>query len=361
MTIHQFVPVLLPHDAVGNCARELHKRLSVTQPTTRIYVEDIKRSDPELATPVTEMRLGPDDAVIYHYANFSALAPTILAQGQTILYYHNITPEEYFVAWDPDTAIAQRRARQQLERLVHQAIGCLSVSAFNANELHRYGAPTVATVGLFAHYDQLLSEPTTQRLERLKRSWLHRGEPTDWLFVGRLVPNKAQEDLLAAFALYRTITGEDSSLTLIGRPFQADYLRGLRTLASELGISHRVHLLTGGLRARYLADHYRGARLFVSASLHEGFGAPLLEAMSLGLPVVAVNSSAIGETVGDAGLLVPPHDLLAIAAAAQMASSDPLRGQLVANGYRRVADYDNDAVWERFAPALSQLTRTKVI
>lgn len=355
MTIHQFVPVLLPHDAVGNCARELHRRLSVRQPSTRIYVEDVRRSDPQLGTPVTAMALQPGDSVIYHYANFSSLAPKILAQGQTILYYHNITPEEYFAPWDADTAVAQRRARQQLERLVHQAIGCLAVSEFNAAELRRYGAVNVATVGLFAHYDQLLSEPTTTRLERLRLSWHHRGRPEDWLFVGRLVPNKAQEQLLIAFAIFRTITSSDSSLTLIGRPFHDDYLRSLRELASDLGISHRVHFLTGGLSARYLADHYRAARLFVSASLHEGFGAPLLEAMSLGLPVVAAGSSAVPETVGDAGIIVPPRDPFASAAGAQLASIEPLRGDLVRRGSRRVGLFDNNAVWGRMSRTLSDM------
>ncbi|WP_298445487.1 glycosyltransferase [Ferrimicrobium sp.] len=361
MTIHQFVPVLLPHDAVGNCARELQHRLHFTDSNSRIYVEDRKRSDPMHATPVEEMNLGPQDVLIYHYANFSALAPSMLAQGRTLLYYHNITPERYFTAWDPDTAIAQRRARQQLARLVHQAMGCLSVSAFNAEELVSYGANDVATVGLFAHYDDLKNGETTGRLTRLQRSWEHRGSPTDWLFVGRLVPNKAQEDLLASFALYRELTGEDSSLTLVGRPFHPDYLLGLRQRAIDLRIGHRVHFLTGGLRARYLGDQYRVARIFVSASLHEGFGAPLLEAMSLGLPVVAVGSSAIPETVGDAGFIVPPHDPLATATAAKLASQEPLRSQLLDRGAERIKLFDNNAVWGRMVEAIRRLTDTEVV
>jgi glycosyltransferase involved in cell wall biosynthesis len=360
MTVHQFVPVLLPHDAVGNCARELQRRLSALDPETRIFVEDMKRSVADSATPVQDMVLQPHDLLIYHYANFSSLAPSILGQGQTLLYYHNITPEHYFGAWDPDTAIAQRRARQQLARLVHQAIGCLSVSEFNATELTSYGASAVATVGLFAHYDELIKEPTTDRLLRLRASWEHRGSPQDWLFVGRLVPNKAQEELLSALALYRRLSGEDSSLTLIGRPFHRDYLLGLRQLASDLEIGHRVHFLTGGLRARFLADHYRAARLFVSASLHEGFGAPLLEAMSLGLPVVAVDSSAVPETVGEAGFIVPPHDPLAIATAAQLASTEPLRTQLLERGHQRVQFFANDAVWRRLSAAIRQLTGVEV-
>ena len=360
MTIHQFVPVLLPHDAVGNCARELQRRLLLTDPNSHIYVEDVRRSDLDHATPVKEMHLRSGDVLIYHYANFSALAPSLLAQGQTLLYYHNITPEQYFTAWDPDTAIAQRRARQQLERLVHQAMGALSVSAFNATELRHYGAEAVATVGLFAHYDDLKNEEPTERLGRLLRSWEHRGSPEDWLFVGRLVPNKAQEDLLSSFALYRELTGEDSSLTLVGRPFHPDYLLGLRQRAIDLRIGHRVHFLTGGLRARSLGDHYRAARIFVSASLHEGFGAPLLEAMSLGLPVVAVDSSAVPETVGDAGFIVPAHDPLATATAAKLAGEEPLRRELLDRGAQRVKRFNNDAVWGRMTAALRELTGIEV-
>lgn len=360
MTIHQFVPVLLPHDAVGNCARELQRRLATHDPNTRIFVEDMKRSLAGSATPVQDMELQPQDVLIYHYANFSSLAPSIVGQGQTLLYYHNITPEEYFVAWDPDTAIAQRRARQQLARLVHQAIGCLSVSEFNAAELTSYGAAAVITVGLFAHYDELINEATTDRFLRLRESWEHRGFPQDWLFVGRLVPNKAQQELLSALSVYRRLFGEDSSLTLVGRPFHQDYLLGLRQLAQDLKIGHRVHFLTGGLRARFLADHYRAAQIFVSASLHEGFGAPLLEAMSLGLPVVAVDSSAVGETVGDAGLLVSANDPLATATAVSLAGAEPLRTQLLERGQQRVRFFGNDAVWGRISTAIRQLTGIEV-
>jgi glycosyltransferase involved in cell wall biosynthesis len=360
MTVHQFVPVLLPGDAVGNCARGLHGWLRTLDPASRIFVEDFAHSDQEFATPLVEARLGSSDVLLFHYATFSPRALEVASLAPTVLWYHNITPEEYFRAWDLPLAVAQRRARWQLRALAREVIGAFVDSRFNGEELRALGVERVAVPGLLAAFDLVDRTVPTPKAALLEEYRLARGNPEDWLFVGRLVPNKAQERLIAAFAAYRRLTGEDATLTLIGRPFRPAYLEYLRDLVHRLGLARRVHLLTGGVSAEVLADHYRAARTYVSLSSHEGFGAPLLEAMAAGLPVVALARAAVAETVADAGLLIAEDDPATVAAAASLVARAPLRDELVARGRARVAEFTSDAVFARVRTGLLEVAGVRL-
>jgi alpha-1,3-rhamnosyl/mannosyltransferase len=92
-----------------------------------------------------------------------------------------------------------------------------------------------------------------------------------------------------------------------------------------------------------------GAAVFVYPSRYEGFGLPPLEAMALGVPVVATSVGSLPEVLGDAALLVPPGDPDALVAAlAQVLGDDALRGRLAAAGRDRVAAYS----WPAAADAL---------
>jgi glycosyltransferase involved in cell wall biosynthesis len=100
--------------------------------------------------------------------------------------------------------------------------------------------------------------------------------------------------------------------------------------------------------------------LFVFPSRYEGFGFPVLEAMTAGTPVVSSNATSLPELVGDAGLLVDPDDAAAMAGAIRrVATDDSLRRDLVARGARQAALFTWDAAAARtvasyraaFAPA----------
>jgi len=118
-------------------------------------------------------------------------------------------------------------------------------------------------------------------------------------------------------------------------------------LIERLGLGGAVHF-AGSVDDASLLAYYRAATAFVSLSEHEGFGVPLLEAMRFRLPVVAYDAGAIGETVGDAGVLLRERDLPETAEAAAMVGERvELREALVAAGERRVLDFDPDKVAER--------------
>lgn len=93
-----------------------------------------------------------------------------------------------------------------------------------------------------------------------------------------------------------------------------------------------------------LADLYHGARVFAYPSVYEGFGMPLLEAMSAGVPVVSTSVPAVREVAGDAAVLVPVGDAEALAAAIAACWSDEAhRARLVAAGHARTARFSWEA------------------
>ena len=132
-------------------------------------------------------------------------------------------------------------------------------------------------------------------------------------------------------------------------------------LVNEFGLNSRVDF-TGRVPTPELVRHYNQARLFVTSSVHEGFGLPLAEAMSCGTPTVGTDIGAYREIVehGESGWLVPPCDPRALAEAIKMMWNDAgLRSRLAERGRRRILEKFNwrkaaeetVAVYEEILPA----------
>jgi glycosyltransferase involved in cell wall biosynthesis len=153
--------------------------------------------------------------------------------------------------------------------------------------------------------------------------------------VGNLAPKKDQGSLLEAFArVHRSLP--QSRLVVIGTGPRE---RELKAAAEELGVAPAVRFL--GMRDD-VPDLLPGFDTFVLSSLHEGLSIALVEALAAGVPVVATRVGGIPELIihGEYGLLVPPHDPDALAAAMEgLARNDRARQRLAAAGPVRAADF----------------------
>ncbi len=115
-------------------------------------------------------------------------------------------------------------------------------------------------------------------------------------------------------------------------------------------------IVTGYVPAEDLAPLYTGARVFVSPTLYEGFGMPVLEAMQCGCPVISSTSSSIPEVAGDACLLLPPLDAEGLASAMEKVLSDRvLRGAMSRKGLARSKIFS----WEHSAARLLEIINSK--
>ncbi len=131
------------------------------------------------------------------------------------------------------------------------------------------------------------------------------------LFVGILSPQKNLLTLLGAFAA-SGLAERGTSLALAGSNVE-DYASTLARSAEELGINDSV-VLTGFVSKPVLRALYQAALCVVLPSHGEGFGLPLVEAMSSGSPILAANRQAIPEVLGGSGLLFEPDDVSGLAA-----------------------------------------------
>lgn len=178
------------------------------------------------------------------------------------------------------------------------------------------------------------------------------------LGVGRMEPLKGFDLLIQALALLREHRGDLRLLLLGGGDEQhpADWnteQRRLAALRDDLGL-HGAVIFCGAQPHERLPDYYAAADVFVMPSLYESFGMAALEAMACGVPVVASDVGGLRTTIVDelSGLLVPPGDPRALAAALKRALLDEhQRATLRREGPRRAALYS----WESIAQTIQQL------
>ena len=167
------------------------------------------------------------------------------------------------------------------------------------------------------------------------------------LFVGTIAPRKNVDRLLTAYEQVRAHRPHTPPLVLAGQSTSESSQTLARLSCSPLA-GHVRH--EGYVDDRQLRTLYEEAILLVLPSLDEGFGVPALEAMTVGVPVIAARRGALPEVVGDAGLLVDPLDVSALAAALErVLSDDQLRARLSVAGSVRARRFS----WRASADALT--------
>jgi glycosyltransferase involved in cell wall biosynthesis len=166
------------------------------------------------------------------------------------------------------------------------------------------------------------------------------------LYVGSDDPRKGVAGLLRAFArVTRAVPG--ATLLKVGAVSHRDERRAHQRAAGALAIAHAVRFLDHVPEAD-LPWLYNASAVAVLPSSYEGFGLPVLEAMACGTPVVCAAAAALPEVAGDAAVLVPPGDAVALGEALVRVLTDPaLRADLVQRGLARAAAY----TWQGTAAA----------
>lgn len=305
-------PVLAKNDAVGNDMIGMYEALRESGAEASLFCE----STDITALPVSNWRKlaaaceDPGTCIIYHYSVGWGDALDLIerAAGPKIVKYHNVTPPEFFAPYCAKYETACRIGREELSRVARMEFDLwIGASAYNAGELIAAGAPVARTrvIPPFHHVSDLATVDADVEL-------LHRlADGFNVLMVGRVVPNKAHPDLVRVFGEFHRAHRADARLVIIGR--HDGNLRGydadIWAAICEQGVQDRV-LMLGGVSLRALKAAYLSADAFLTMSRHEGFCVPVVEAMSMGVPVVALGAAAVPETVGDAGIVWKEPDPL---------------------------------------------------
>lgn len=348
--LHQFTEGVYIGDAVSDQAFLIQRWLRELGFDSEIYAERIQPELAGRARPADEYRPGASEGcLIHHHAVGSMVADRLMEMGlPQLLIYHNITPPEFFEKTDPALAAGLRRGREQLAQMRPLTRLALGDSAYNEGELLSLGYTPTGVLPIVLD-ESRFAAPSNEALA----AEFARSRPL-LLFVGRFMPNKRQEDLIKLLYFLRRIR-PDACLALVGNTDNREYVDWQLALARDLGVADAVRV-TGHISHEDMLTYYRGADLYVSMSEHEGFGKPLIESMYAGLPVVAFASSAVPDTLGDAGVLFRRKEYEAVAElVALLVDDEALRRRIVARQTRRVAAFLGPQVRRSFEGYLRQL------
>ena len=159
------------------------------------------------------------------------------------------------------------------------------------------------------------------------------------LYAGTLEPRKNLDRLLEAFAIAMHETHLREHQLVLAGGYGGGYDQRVRTRATHLGLGARVHL-TGYVSNAAMNALMSACEVFAYISEYEGFGLPPLEAMVCGAPVLASNAASLPEVIGDAGVLVHPHDVSGTAAGLARLLTDPFENtRLRAAAMQRASEF----------------------
>lgn len=273
-----------------------------------VTLDDLRRGSDNPQTRRAVLHFQSADIYIFHYSTYYTLAEAIrlVGRGVVIFDYHGVTPPHLWQGEGVEHLIAGQR-NLELVRFADYAIGH---SAFTCGELIKTGqiaAERVSQMGYAVPLQRFSPGPRPAYL--LERYGLAPDQPV-LIYVGRMAANKRIGDLVSALALVRErLPG--AALLLVGSTLHPSYARiaaETRRLAADLGIEQAL-IFTGQVPDEELVDHYRLASVFVTASVHEGFCIPVLEAMACGVPAIGAHATALPETIGAGGLTFEPGNV----------------------------------------------------
>jgi L-malate glycosyltransferase len=296
--IDQWVPTLHRGDAIGDSSRLLRDAFRSWGHDADVYALDLDADLRHDGRRWAEWRPGgPNDVVIFHYALPSVLTAAFRAhRGRRVLLHHNITPPEFFERWDPEMVRICDLGQRELCSLAPHADLGLADSEWSRQELEALGFARTGVLPIYLDFRryQEIPNPVLRRV-------LEDGR-TNLLFVGRIAPNKCQEDLIRLASYWKRFISPDVRLLLVGKlPRQRAYFNALQSLAYGEGFTPWEVVFTGHVDHDDLLASYAAAHLFVSMSAHEGFGVPLVESMILRVPILAYCATAVPHTLGSAG------------------------------------------------------------
>lgn len=321
MRMSIIVPELRARDAIGSVAVEMSRAAVINGWDCTIYSYVLNRRHiPSLPDRVRlkKVSLGEllsdpffvnTDVVVYHYAVYCPLMESLkTVKKPRFIYFPGITP--------PDFALTSW-AKALLERSLFGLLlmGYADLICVNSNYIReemlaflggQFPKP-IKVLPLFVDVNKYSPGPRDKSISR------QLGASKILLFVGRVTNNKRIDVLIQALPIInKQYAGV--KLMVVGDWASSEEYRKTRQFLEEVARENQVRenvIFTGSVAD--VLPYYRTADLFVTASEHEGFCMPIVEAMACGVPVIAASAAAIPETLGEGGLSFSPGNYTELA------------------------------------------------
>lgn len=329
MRVNQFHSGTAVGDAITNQMLMIQKILIDNGYDSNIYAEYISEGLEGKIIPINKYK-GDKDSILFvhHSMGMNCFDKIISLPDKKALIYHNITPEKYFP--DEWSKSYVRLGLKQAKEYKNHIVYCIADSNYNRKELISMGHTDI---------DILPVQISLERFDKISDDEVFLKKlagKTNFIFVGRVVKNKRQDDVIKAFAVYNKFYNSDSHLYIIGDDGNKEYIAELNHIINGYSLNDNV-TITGKVSESELKAYYSSASMFLCMSEHEGFGVPLLEGMKMGVPVVAYHSSAIPETMGKAGIIFTEKNYAFVGALMnEILSDQDLKERIINSQLKRI-------------------------
>jgi glycosyltransferase involved in cell wall biosynthesis len=347
MVVNQWVPAAHSRDAIGDSARRVCDILRAMGHESDLFAMTIDDELSQEVRPFADPASKAGDLTIFHYALPSPMTTEFASLGGgRVLQYHNVTPARYFAPYDAGLYRLATLGRQELSTLVGRVDFALGDSEFNRKELESLGFAPTGVFPIVVDTARITKREPRPALEAILDDGL-----VNFLFVGRIAPNKRIEDHIRLAEHYKRYVDAYYRFIFVGRfDVVPRYYSVIRALMTEYRLLHDRFVFTGPVPDEELAVYYQHAAAYVSLSEHEGFCVPLVEAMAADVPILAYAAAAVPDTLGGAGLQFAPKDLeQAAELLGALAFDDGLRADVIAGQRRRLRDFDDRGVIARLS------------
>lgn len=323
MEINQLVSSIAVGDAISNAAFSLQKLLRKQGYSSEIFAEQIPA---ELAGHSKHLGKypefdSPENILIAHYSIASMGMVTLpYFKARKIIFYHNVTPYQYWININPLAAFHCLRGKSDLPKIIPFINYGVAFSNFSLEDLRKAGLTKTARLPLQINLDNYKIPPDPLTLEYFN------GNEKKILVVGRIAPNKKVDEAVRVASMIPR-----SRLIVAGSPRDAiSYYHGIRRAAQQLKVKSDF---LGHITQPELNALYKSADVLLVMSEHEGFCVPILEAFYFGVPVVASSTGAIPETSNGGALLFDDKKHEVVAGLVKRVLDDSeLKNQLKAAG-----------------------------
>lgn len=344
MRIIQVLNALDYGDGVCNDALNKYELLKEMGYQTAIYSKFCHPSCMDVWNDISTLDPKDDDIIIHHFCNESLVSDYFINSGcRKILIYHNVTPDSFFSSCNSCST-----AMEQLKRDCGKYDVIAGDSGFNIDCLKKLGI-----TGRFFVLPIYIDFQKIRNYVPMKNKDYDRKKI---ISVGRIVENKRCDALIRVFNEYYKNINCNSELYLIGNyePYP-DYYNSLKEMLITLPCRNNV-FFTGKISDEELYAHYSSADLFVIMSEHEGFCIPLLEAMAFGIPVVAKDRCAVGDTMGGAGVLLESADEVQTAQLIHILLSDEItRNAIQISQSKRIEEFSKSNIRSKLRELLEMV------
>ena len=293
-------------DAISNEMLSFKNKFSSLGYKAEIYSENLGTYTRFYAKKYTEYTFRKNDIIIYHHSIHSKIFNFIKDfPCKKVLIYHNVTPHHFFLSYDLKLSHFLKKGREELKDMKSYFSYSFADSEYNLTELKELGFKNTHLLPILYEFE---------KFDSVQNRTIKSNEIKKILFVGRIAPNKKQEDLIRIAKILKEFYSIKFRIDLVGYCSKEleSYKKELEALIKIFQLEEVVYF-SDFITDKKLIQYYSEADIFLCLSEHEGFCVPLIEAMYFDVPVIAYSAGAVADTLNGAGILFLKKDFKLIA------------------------------------------------